>query len=114
MNKRHITYVKKIMTDGSPCKKCIEVEQRLRETGQIDYIDAIVIADENDPNSKGMQIAQQFQVEAAPFFMVEEPGQATQIYTIYLKFVKEVLKQAIDEKEELKEIIKNHNDLDFL
>ncbi|MCR6652342.1 MAG: hypothetical protein NVV73_13025 [Cellvibrionaceae bacterium] len=37
-----------------------------------------------------------------------------QIYTVYLKFVKEVLEQKTDENEELKEILQNNSDLDFL
>ncbi len=88
---RSITMVKKIKSDGSPCKKCAEVEQRLRDRGLIDRIDHIVIADERDENSPGMQLARQYQVERAPFFIVEEDGVEAQIYTVYFKLVKEVL-----------------------
>lgn len=83
--------VKKIKQDGSPCKKCAEVEQRLIESDLIDKIDDIVIADERDAESPGMQLAREYNVERAPFFIVEENGKAAQIYTVYFKLVKEVL-----------------------
>ena len=86
-----ITMVKKIKQDGSPCKKCAEVEQRLIAGDLLDKLDAIVIADERDPDSPGMQLARQYNVERAPFFIVEETGKPAQIYTVYFKFIKEVL-----------------------
>lgn len=86
-----ITMVKKIKADGSPCRKCAEVEQRLNDNGQMDKIDAIIIADERDSDSEGMRLARQYQVERAPFFIVERDGQETEIYTVYFKLVKEVL-----------------------
>ncbi len=85
-----ISFVKKILADGSPCKKCAEVEQRLIDNGQMDRIDEIIIADERDANSPGMQLAQQYQVQRAPFFLVDKDGE-TEIYTVYFKLVKEVL-----------------------
>ena len=54
----HITLVKKIKADGSPCRKCAEVQERLEKDGLIDKIDQIIIADERDPESEGMQLAQ--------------------------------------------------------
>lgn len=86
-----ITMVKKILADGSPCKKCAEVEQRLTAGQLLEKIDDIVIADERDPESPGMQLAREYQVERAPFFIVEEDGIPPRIYTVYFKLVKEVL-----------------------
>ena len=83
--------VKKILDDGSPCKKCAEVEQRLVSARLMDKIDDIVIADERDLESPGMQLAREYQVERAPFFIVEEDGIPPRIYTVYFKLVKEVL-----------------------
>jgi len=56
----------------------------------------------------------QYNVERAPFFVVEEAGKDAQIYTVYLKFAKEVLAQKTEESAELKEIMENNQDLDFL
>lgn len=109
-----ITLVKKVLADGSPCKKCADVQEKLESSGQIDRIDAIVTADERDPSTEGMLLAKQYNVERAPFFIVEKDGQATQVYTVYLKFVKEVLEQETKEADELKEIMQNNSDLDFL
>ncbi len=109
-----ITLVKKILADGSPCKKCGDVLDKLESSGQISRIDNIVIADERDPQSEGMQLAAKYEVDRAPFFIVEEEGEEPAIYTVYMKFVKEVLDQKTDEAEELKEIMSDNQDLDFL
>ena len=77
-----ISMIKKIKTDGAPCRKCVEVEQRLRAAGLLERLDAIIIADENDPESAGMRIAARLGVERAPFFLVEEEGQLPRVYKI--------------------------------
>lgn len=110
-----IIFVKKILADGSPCRKCADVISKLESSGQMARIDEILVADERDPSSAGMAIAKQFNVDRAPFFVVHDnEGEAPRIYTVYLKFVKEVLEQKTDENEELKEILQNNSDLDFL
>lgn len=109
-----IIFVKKILADGSPCKKCGDVTEKLESSGQMKSIDEILIADERDPDSPGMLLAKQYNVERAPFFVIERAGEEVQVYTIYMKFVKEVLDQKTSEKEELQEIIQNNSDLDFL
>ena len=110
----NITMVKKIMKDGSPCRKCADVLTQLEENKLLDKIDQIVIADERDPDSEGMILAREHQVDLAPFFVVEEEGQAAKIYTIYFKFVKEVLSEQISEQEEIKEIMQQNPDIDFI
>lgn len=32
-----ITLVKKVFADGSPCKKCAEIEHKMREAGQLEH-----------------------------------------------------------------------------
>lgn len=109
-----ITLVKKITADGNLCKKCEEVQQKMEAAGQMSAIDNVVIADERDPQSEGMILAEKYGVERAPFFIVEHPHQEPDIYTVYFKFVKEILNQKTEEKDELKEILNDNPDLDFL
>ena len=109
-----ITLVKKILADGSPCKKCGDVLKRLEDGDQMKHINEVLVADERDPESPGMVLAADLKVERAPFFVVEQEGKEPMVYTVYFKFVKEVLEQATDEKDELKEILDNNPDLDFL
>lgn len=109
-----ITLVKKITLDGNLCKKCEEVQQKMEESGQMDLIDEVLIADERDPSSAGMELASLYHVERAPFFLVEREGEAPEIHTVYFKFVKEVLNQKTREEDELKEILNDNPDLDFL
>ena len=108
-----ITLVKKILKDGSPCKKCADVLEKLESSGHMARIDEVLVADERDPNSAGIAIAKQYDVDRAPFFVVEREGQDAEIYTVYMKFLKEVLEQKTREADELKEIMDNQ-DLDFL
>ncbi|KEQ16116.1 hypothetical protein [Endozoicomonas numazuensis] len=86
-----IIMVKKIMADGSPCKKCSEVLERLETSGHIEKIDQVLIAREGEVGSEGALLADYYQVDKAPFFVVEEEGLEPRIYTIYFKLVKEVL-----------------------
>lgn len=109
-----ITFVKKIKADGSPCRKCAEVQTRLEKDGFIDKIDRTVIADERDLNSEGMQLAKQYTVDRAPFFIVENEGSDAMVYTVYFKFVKEVLSGQVNEQDAAKDILDANPDLDFL
>lgn len=109
-----ITLVKKVLKDGSPCAKCADVEQKLEQSDYRKYIDRELIADERDPDSPGMALAREHQVDRAPFFVVEREGEAPVVYTVYLKFVREVLEQSGRQSDELKETMENNPDLDFL
>ncbi len=110
----NITFVKKIKADGSPCRKCAEVQSRLEKEAYIDRIDRTVIADERDSNSEGMQLAKQYSVDHAPFFIVEDEGKETVVYTVYFKFVNEVLNGKTSEEDAAKDILDANPDLDFL
>lgn len=90
MTDRSITFVKKILATGEPCGKCRDVEERLTAGGHWPSIDRVVVADERDPNSEGMRLAVELDVERAPFFVVQTATK-TVTYTVFLKFVKEVL-----------------------
>lgn len=107
----HISMVKKIREDGSACRKCGEVEQRLVETGLSNRIDRIIIADERDPGSEGMQLAVRYNVDRAPFFIVEEEGRDPQIYTVYMKFLKEVFNRETSEADAAKDIMDANPDI---
>ena len=81
---------------------------------QMSLIDVVLLADERDTSSPGMVLARRYNVEQAPFFVVEREGQQPETYTVYFKFVKEVLNQKPREEDELKEILNDNPDLDFL
>lgn len=109
-----ITLVKKIKADGSPCRKCADVERRLKDAGLLDRIDRIVIADERQPESEGMQLAHRHQVDVAPFFIVEDDDGTVRIYTVYFRFLKEVLETSAEESEEIRDIMDRSSNLDLL
>ena len=86
-----ITLVKKILADGSPCRKCVDVMAKLEQSGYIERIDEIVAADETDAESPGMKLAREHNVDRAPFFVVQEAGMPARVYTVYYQFVREEL-----------------------
>ena len=88
---KKITFVKKIFADGSPCKKCGEVMEKMEAADQMRFIDTVVVADEADAESLGMLLAKQYDVSKAPFFIVEQVDGQVDVYTIYFKLVKNVL-----------------------
>ena len=109
-----VTFVKKIKADGSPCKKCAEVSDRLEQGGLMGKIARTVIADERDPSSEGMTLAAQFGVDIAPFFIVEAADGKQTIYTSFIKLQKEVLDAKASDEEEAKDFLARNSDLDFL
>jgi hypothetical protein len=108
-----ITFVKKILADGSPCPKCSDVEKKLIEGQYMGSIDEVIIADERDPESVGMKLAAAHQVTRAPFFIVEQGGEV-EVYTVYFKFLKQVLGGKSSKSQEASEILNDNPDLDFL
>jgi hypothetical protein len=108
-----ITFVKKIKADGSPCRKCAEVEARLDGAGLMSRIARTIIADERDPSSEGMRLARDLGIDAAPFFVVTE-GEERTVYTSYVRLLKEVLVAPTTPEEEAREILENSDDLDYV
>jgi len=110
----HITMVKKILADGGICRKCQQVESRLIDSGLLYRIDRVLIANERDQNSEGMLLAMKHQVESAPFFIVRDEQGNESIYTVYFRFLNEVLNANSSEADEIAEIIDNNPDLDYI
>ena len=108
-----ITFVKKILASGEPCPKCQDVESRLTSGDHWSAIDETLIADERDPESPGMRLAQQLGVDRAPYFVVKS-NQKTIAYTIFFKFLKEVLQGTSSKADEAKDILASNPDLDFV
>ena len=70
--------VKKRLADGSECKKCLEATAFLKDKGVWDQIDQIVWYDETVDASDGAALAQRFQMERAPFFIIERKNRDPQ------------------------------------
>lgn len=109
-----VTFVKKILKNGEPCRKCADVEQRLIDSGYIDQINETLIADERDDESPGMKIALKHQVTLAPFFIVED-GDHTRVYTVYFKFIKEEFENnATATRQDAEDTLRANPDLDYI
>ena len=88
---KKITFVKKILADGTACKKCTEVLEKMEAADQLRFIDETVVADESNSDSEGVRLATLHNVSRAPFFIVEYADGEIKVFTIYFKFVKEVI-----------------------
>lgn len=86
-----ITLVKKLKADGTLCRKCEEVDALIDKHGHRQRIDEVLMADELNPLSPGMLLAARLGVERAPFFVVQWENGQEDVYTVYLKFAREVL-----------------------
>jgi len=91
-----ITMVKKILEDGSECKKCKEVTERLKAHNEMDKIDHVAYADVRESDSEGFRLAEKHSMEYTPFFIVEEDGKET-VYKTYLQLRKNAFNQTPDE-----------------
>ena len=91
--------VKKILKDGSDCRKCAEATEHLQARGLWDKIDEVVWAREDDPESPGMQLGARHGVERAPFFVVrDEKGE--KVYTRVLRLIEDRLGQALTSQDQ--------------
>ena len=110
-----ITMVSKIRLDGTTCPKCEDVKLRLADLGLTQRIDEVVIYDERDPDSPGVVLAQQHNVDLAPFFVVEDRG-ATKVYTVFMRLVREVLQARVvtSVAQDGQEILRANPELDLL
>ena len=111
-----ITFVKKVLASGEPCAKCRDVEERLERSGLMSRIDRVVVADERDETSEGMRLARRHNVDRAPFFIVLSDERTT-VYTVYLKFVRDVFggePTPESELEEARDLLRAHPDLDLV
>ena len=90
----HIIFVKKILANGEPCRKCSEVSDRLVKDGLMGSINQIAIADQRDPDSLGMRLAIKHSVDRAPFFLVENELGETLVFDIYFKLKRYIAEQS--------------------
>ena len=81
------------MPDGTMCPKCTEVSERLVKDDLLDLVNYIAIADSQNDDSEGMQLAQKYKVERAPFFLVEDANGEVHIFDVYFKFKRFLQKQ---------------------
>lgn len=109
-----VTFVKKILQDGSPCRKCADVERRLKNSGYESRIDEVLVADERDGQSPGMLLAAKHDIKLAPFFVVED-AEETRVYTVYFKFVKEELEVSLRASgQDAEDTLRANPDLDYV
>jgi hypothetical protein len=93
----HIIFVKKILPNGELCKKCREVSERLGTDGLTHLIDSIVIADERDAQSPGIQLARLHNMQRAPFFLIKDEAGKVSAYDVYFRFKKFLIDRGLSQ-----------------
>tara|TARA_B110001469_G_C9642607_1_gene323585 strand:+ start:1047 stop:1424 length:378 start_codon:yes stop_codon:yes gene_type:complete len=90
-----ITMVKKLTPDGSACRKCLNIESRLKKDNLFDKIDNHLYVN----NIDGNKLAIKYNINTVPFFIVEsydENGNNREdIYTVYMKMKKDIFNKKI-------------------
>ena len=82
-----VTMIKKRLNGGQPCAKCVQTEEMLKKRGLWHKIDHVLWAIEEDETSEGMILAQKYNVNNAPFFLVEHEGRV-KVYDSGLRLAK--------------------------
>lgn len=108
-----VVFVKKVLADGSPCRKCRDVEERLDKDGLRDRVDETLLAREDDPDSPGMRLARRHQVQRAPFFVVRHPDGRECVVESYLAF-KRWFSQNEAAVRDLADLVDQHPSLAFI
>jgi phosphoadenosine phosphosulfate reductase len=70
-----VIMVKKKNEDGSFCRKCVDVADKMKQDDVDKWIGHVAIADVTNANSEGVKLAARFQVATAPFFLVRTRGE---------------------------------------
>lgn len=58
------------MLDGSWCRKCKDVGEKMVQDGVEKWVGHVAVADVGDAKSEGVKLASRFEVATAPFFLV--------------------------------------------
>ena len=91
----HVTFVKKKLANGDWCPKCNDVAARLDKDDTAQFIDRTVVADLSDPESEGLKLASEHQMERAPFFIVEDKTSGSvEVFDVYFKFKRHMQRAA--------------------
>lgn len=108
-----VVFVKKLLPGGEPCRKCRDIEQRLRFDGLMNRIDEIQVARADDPASPGVMLAERLGVSRAPFFVIRHPDGGERVIESYLAF-KRWLAGSEATAGDLEEAVDRHPELAFL
>jgi hypothetical protein len=104
ISNRKITMVKKLNPDGISCRKCLNIESRLKKDNLFNKIDNHLYIN----NIDGNKLAVKYNVKSVPFFIVEnidnKENSNIKIYTIYMKMKKEIFDKKISINERLEDI----------
>jgi phosphoadenosine phosphosulfate reductase len=65
-----VIMVKKKNEDGTYCRKCIDVAEKMKQDDVEKWVGHFAVADVTNANSEGVKLASRFQVATAPFFLV--------------------------------------------
>ena len=99
-----VVVVKKIMEDGSYCRKCNDVAKKMQKDDVEKWVGYTGFADMRDMDSEGIKLAKHFEIVTAPFFLVrsreeEEQNKEWRVVRSYLQ-LKKMLLDAAEKKQQ--------------
>lgn len=108
-----VIFVKKILADGEPCRKCRDIEARLHKDGLIHHLDETLLAREDEPDNAGARLASDHGVQQAPFFVLRYPDGQERVIESYLAF-KRWFSSSDTAAQDLADTVDQHPGLAFL
>lgn len=86
-----ITMVVKQSRQGETSEASLDVKNHLAAEGLINLIDRVAVAKEGDLSSEGMRLAEIYQVDRLPFFLIADEFGEVRLFTSYPQVLKDVL-----------------------
>ena len=91
-----ISFIKKKLENGEWCSKCNDVNERLYKDDLLKYIDQTIVADVNNPESEGIKLALEYNVDRAPFFIVRDTTtNSVEVFDVYFKFKRHIQRLSV-------------------
>ena len=90
-----VIMVKKVLEDGSYCRKCNDVSEKMKVDDVEQYVGYVAEAHVLDPESEGSRLAKHFGVVTAPFFLTrtisdQQKGEEWKVVRSYLQLRKQL------------------------
>ena len=89
-DKKHptVVMVKKRLKDGSDCRRCAQIQERIEKDDFGDQISQTLFVEEGKDDTLGARLSKQFKMRTAPFFVITYEDDRVEAVESYFKLKK--------------------------
>ena len=89
-DKKHptVVMVKKRLKDGSDCRRCAQIQERIEKDDFGDQISQTLFVEEGKEDTLGARLSKQFKMRTAPFFVITYEDDRVEAVESYFKLKK--------------------------